>query len=132
MPGSAVGSLRQAILDANQSPGSTITFNIPGTGPFAISTLTALPTISVGTTINGGDPAGLQRDADRRARGSGELINGLTLGSGSNGSTIEGLDIVDYGGAGIDVEGSADLIAGNYLGRSQSGSAPGRAISSAF
>ncbi len=45
---SGAGTLRQAILDANANPGlDTITFNIPGAGPFSIKPLSALPAIEV-------------------------------------------------------------------------------------
>ena len=53
---SGPGSLRQAILNANLSnsaPPDTIKFNIPGTGPFLISPLSALPTITHPTIIDG-------------------------------------------------------------------------------
>ncbi|HZQ33316.1 MAG TPA: right-handed parallel beta-helix repeat-containing protein, partial [Mycobacterium sp.] len=51
---SGAGSLRQAILDANAAPGSSIGFAIPGTGPFTITPATALPAILAdGTTIDG-------------------------------------------------------------------------------
>ena len=125
VPGGAVGSLRQAITDANTTPGSTITFDITGTGPFVITTITALPTIAVATTINAETQPGYSGTPIVELFGRNELINGLTLGSGSNSSTIEGLDIVDYGGAGIDIEGNAALIAGNYLGPGPSGTSAG-------
>ena len=52
---SGAGSLRQAILDANASVtvGDMIDFNIPGTSPFTIAPLSALPTITDAVTIDG-------------------------------------------------------------------------------
>src|SRR5438552_13328016 len=51
---SGAGSLRQAILDANEITGTdTITFNIPGSGVHTISPLSALPTITGAVTIDG-------------------------------------------------------------------------------
>src|SRR5579885_2666223 len=51
---SGPGSLRQAILDANASPGTqTIAFNIPGTGVHTISPASALPGITDPVTIDG-------------------------------------------------------------------------------
>src|SRR5439155_24062018 len=48
------GSLRQAILGANATPGTdTINFNILGIGPFTISPPTALPTITDPVIIDG-------------------------------------------------------------------------------
>src|SRR5947208_2551292 len=42
---SGAGSLRQAILDADANPGTTITFDIPG-GPATIDLATALPDLT--------------------------------------------------------------------------------------
>src|ERR687884_202200 len=51
---SGAGSLRQAILDANNTPGAdTITFNIPGSGVATISPDSELPNITEAVTING-------------------------------------------------------------------------------
>src|SRR5262245_34376023 len=48
------GSLRQAILDSNSSPGAnTISFNIPGTGPHVIQPQSPLPVISNPVVIDG-------------------------------------------------------------------------------
>src|SRR5688572_10026955 len=51
---SGAGSLRQAITDANNAGTSdTIEFSIsPGTAPFTISTLSALPSITSPVTID--------------------------------------------------------------------------------
>ena len=51
---SGKGSLRQAILDANASPGAdTITFGIPGAGEQRIVLATELPAITDVVTISG-------------------------------------------------------------------------------
>ncbi len=51
---SGSGSLRQAILDANLSPGAdTISFSIPGQGPHTIRIASSLPTITNSVTIDG-------------------------------------------------------------------------------
>src|SRR5262249_4921606 len=48
------GSLRQAILDANDNPGAdTIEFQIPGAGVHTIRPHSALPVINRETTIDG-------------------------------------------------------------------------------
>ena len=110
VPGAAVGSLRQAILDANADPGTPITFNI-ATGPFVISPTSSLPTITSPVTINGTTQPGIE------ISGGGQSFNGLTFGAGSSGSTIEGLDIADFADAGISVQSSNDVISGNDLWR---------------
>src|SRR4051812_28950970 len=51
---SGSGSLRQAIVDANNHAGAdTIAFNIPGTGVRTIALLTELPAITGPVTIDG-------------------------------------------------------------------------------
>jgi hypothetical protein len=51
---SGLGSLRQAILDANANPGpDTIVFAIPGAGVHTISPTTGLPAITEAVAING-------------------------------------------------------------------------------
>jgi hypothetical protein len=125
VPGGAVGSLRQAILDANTSPGSTITFAIPGTGPFVINTATALPAISVKTKIDGTSQPGYAGTPIVELDGGGAGFDGLQLGTGSDNSTIEGLDIVGYGDAGIELVSGADLVASNFIGPDPSGKAAG-------
>jgi IPT/TIG domain/S-layer homology domain len=52
---SGAGSLRQAITDANGTPGvaDTIAFNIPGSGVHTITPATPLPTITDAITIDG-------------------------------------------------------------------------------
>ena len=51
---SGAGSLRQAILDANGSPGfDVIAFNIPGSGVHTIGLASGLPAITEWVTIDG-------------------------------------------------------------------------------
>ena len=51
---SGVGSLRQAILNANTNPGpDTITFNIPGSGVQTIAPASALPQITDAVSVDG-------------------------------------------------------------------------------
>src|SRR5437660_8865434 len=52
---SGLGSLRQAILDANAAPGATnaIRFALPGTGLNTITPLTPLPSITNPVVIDG-------------------------------------------------------------------------------
>ena len=51
---SGPGSLRQAMVDANASPGlDTIAFNIVGTGPHTIQPVSGLPPITEPVVIDG-------------------------------------------------------------------------------
>jgi hypothetical protein len=137
---SGPGSLRQAILDANASPGAdTIAFNIPGQGVQTISPLTPLPPLTddAGVTIDGytqpnaspntlvaGDNAVLLIEIDGSA-GFGQGT-GLTLASSAN--AIRGL-IVGQFETGILIDaGSDNSVTGCFIGTDSTGSvaAPNR------
>jgi hypothetical protein len=133
---SGVGSLRQAILDANANPGQdTIAFNIPDTGPHAIGA-DSLPTITDPVVIDGCSQPGadcsiwpltLQVELRRglELRVSDTIIKGLNIPSGepalyidgdnnricSNyiGTDITGTSIGSYGGR-IELRGNDNLI----------------------
>ena len=142
-PGSQVGSLRQAILDANSDPASApnaITFSITtGTAPYLISVTSALPVITVPVTIEGPSPSVENGPPVIEISGGGQSFDGLVLeGPGSGGSTITGLSIVGFGNstsggsgfAGIHIFGSnGDVIESNEIGSSPDNSpAPGNGI----
>jgi hypothetical protein len=129
-----VGSLRQAIIDANANLGpDTINFNIAGAGVHTIIPLTPLPTITETVTIDGYTqpgsapavgitPATILIEIDGTSAG---VANGLTLFSTpSNGSIITGLVINRFSLAAIAISGSNDnQILGNYLGLNATGTA---------
>ncbi|MCA8997201.1 MAG: DUF4347 domain-containing protein, partial [Planctomycetaceae bacterium] len=116
---SGVGSLRQAILDANALTGlDLITFNIPGNGTHTIELLSALPTISDRVIIDGtsesdfsGTPL-IQLDGSK-ATGT---VHGLVLGTGSSGSTISGLGVHSFSGSGISIVSDNNTLVGNFIG----------------
>ena len=122
-------SLPWAINQVNQDTGNpgvdTIDFAIEN-GPFVISVLSSLPAITHpvlidGTSQSGYKPADLPVITISEASGSG-AFDGFVLGPGSDGSTIQGLQIVGFqGGAGIHVESANDTIASNYLGVTTTG-----------
>ena len=69
---SGAGSLRQAIIDANNTAGfDTIAFNIAGSGPHTIALSTPLPAATFAVTIDGYTQ-------------SGALVNTLPVGQGLN------------------------------------------------
>ena len=114
------GGFRAAIVYANANPGTTVVFNIPGISPFAIDlTTSALPQISAPTTIDGTSESiffePTRGRADQRLWPLREH-DGLTLGTGSGGSTIKGLEIVDFAGAGMDIQSSSDTVVDNLIG----------------
>ncbi len=124
----SVESLRQAIIDSdNAGPGpNTIDFGI-GTGAQTISILSPLPSITVPVTIDGTSQPGYSGtpliDIDGTSAGSG--ANGLTLGTGSGGSTIQALVINNFTGDGISVTTTGNTILSSYFGTTAAGTAAG-------
>ncbi|MCG8404534.1 MAG: hypothetical protein MI923_04970, partial [Phycisphaerales bacterium] len=114
---SGAGSLRQAILDANASPGTeVIDFNIPGAGPHTIQPLTPLPTITDPVVIDGKTQPGCTGvpfiELDGSLAGS---ADGLLITAGS--STVRGLIINRFSGDGIELRtNGVNRIECNYIG----------------
>lgn len=122
---SGPGSLRQAILDANADPGpDTITFAISGSGTRTIGLLSSLPAVLDPLTIDGWSQPGFTGAPLIELDGSlaGANVNGLDL---FGGSTVRGLIINRLSGSAIFVHpgSGANVIAGNFIGTSASGSA---------
>jgi CSLREA domain-containing protein len=120
-------SLREAINRANDLEGNdTITFAIPGTGPFTIAPATPLPVISDQVVIDGTTQPGYDGAPaiaiDGSSAGSG--ANGLELAA--DGSTISGLAVVNFSGAGIRIaSGASNEIRASYIGIGLDGATPG-------
>ena len=130
-------SLRECILFANANPGTTISFDIPGSGNrssgadewFAIVPLTPLPAITAAGTIIDGTTQTTNR-GDSNTRGpeieidgatAGAIANGLAVSATGGGSTIRGLAIGNFSDNGVLLRGSNNTVAGNYLGLSADG-----------
>ena len=122
---SGIGSLRQAILDANADPGpDTIEFDIPGNPPHTLRPVSNFPDIVDPVTLDGysqsgsaeatgSDVATLRIELDGQDNSEGV---GLTLAPGSDESLIKGLAIHGFR-TGIKITGSSrNHIEGNYLG----------------
>ncbi len=122
---SGPGSLRQAILDANANAGlDTITFNIAGGGIHTIAPISALPDITDAVIIDATSQPGYAGTPliELDGTGAGNNRAGLTLESGSSGSTIRGLAINRFGGDGIHItRSSGNLIEHNFIGTDPSG-----------
>ncbi len=132
-----VGSLRQAMTNANASAGmSWITFLIPGDGPHVIAPPSALPTVEQpilidGTTQPGNEIVCTDAIADRGAYqivldgsldDSGQTSVGLWLLSGARGSTLQGLNIRNFTDFGIVLQQShANTIRCNFIGTDEEG-----------
>ncbi len=128
-----VGSLRQAILDANGHPGlDTIVFCLAGTGPQTIIPETALPPIADPAIIDGttqtGASCNTQLDGGQDTKLLVEL-NGSNPNAGphglhimAGGSTVRGLVINRFGGSGILLEaGGGNHIECNLIGTDPTG-----------
>lgn len=128
------GSLRQAILHANSTPGPDfIRFNIPGGGVKTIAPLTPLPAITAPLTLDGYSQPGARpntlpvgNDATLLIELSGQNIagpaNGLGIGSTSN-CLVRGLCLNRWTGHAIFLaQGENHHIAGNLLGTDATGS----------
>ena len=115
---SDTGSLRYAITQSNLTgPGpNTIDFKISGTGVQTITPASALPTATVPVTIDGTTQPGY----------SGKpliVLDGTSAGSDTNGldlsaanSAIKGLAVDNFGGEGMVLGGSGDVITGCFVG----------------
>jgi parallel beta-helix repeat protein len=120
---SGSGSLRQAILDANQSPGADlIDFQFEIQGVATISLLSPLPPITNAVRIDGTTQVGFAGtplvELDGSAAGTGA---GLTVLA--NGTEIVSLAINRFSGAGIFISGlnQGGVIQGCFLGTDPSG-----------
>jgi hypothetical protein len=132
---SGVGSLRQAILNANAAGGSqTIDFSI-STGAQTITLSSALPDITASVTIDGATQPGFAGKPIVELVGSGLVLDAVA-------NTIRDLVIDRYGtgggpglspGLGLWLKGNGNIITGNYIGTDITGAmAPGNAGTGIF
>lgn len=128
------GSLRKAIIDANNSAGlDTINFNIPAAGVQTITLLSALPTIADPVIINGYTQPGSSANTlaiggdaivliELNGASAGAGVNGLTISAG--GSTVRGLVINRFSNVGILLATSGgNTVDGCYIGTNAAGTA---------
>jgi len=119
---SGPGSLRQALLDANDSPGENlVVFNIPGPGPHIINLESALPEITSPVIINGWSQPGFAGLPLVTITGAGltNAIDGLVLHAADN--TVRGLVLNGFATA-IKILGQGNnVIQGNFIGTDASG-----------
>jgi hypothetical protein len=121
---SGAGSLRQAILDANNQAGlNTIVFNIAGLSAHTIHPATSLPVITNPVVIDGTaqlsdlDTPAIVLDGSCAGPGA----NGLTITAGN--STVKGMVIDSFGGSGILLLGSGgNSVVFDYIGIDPTGS----------
>ena len=124
---SGPGTLRQALLDANANPGSTVSFAIPGSPPFVIAPVSPFPPATQTVIIDGTTQPGFAGTPLIQLNGSGITTNttdGLLLRAAN--CVVKGLSITRFSGDGIRIENAVgSVIQGNYLGVTPSGAAAG-------
>jgi hypothetical protein len=140
---SGVGSLRNAIIQANASPNpATITFNIPGACPRVIALASVLPQITSPIIINGTTQPGSRVNTDADIfdadlcvlvkPASGTLASGFAVPNSASGAslTLRGLGIGGFSQPVSLLGGANHVIAGNQFGGSVTGLAlPGAGLS---
>ena len=118
---SGPGSLRQAILNANQDADiSRVTFSIAG--PAVISLASPLPAITSPIVIDGTSQPGYQGTpiVELAGANAGAGAAGLVITAGQ--STVRGLVIRQFPGSGIAIGGAGgNVIEGNYIGTDVTG-----------
>ncbi|MDB5351612.1 MAG: hypothetical protein JWN86_2859 [Planctomycetota bacterium] len=128
---SGLGSLRQAILNANSQVGhDTIQFEV-GPGVQTIQPLTALPVVQEEVTIDATAPSDLPTQSVVIDGTNAPGTSGFTFADNNN--VVRGLSVVRFhsvtnpssgavnGGIGIVFQGSNNLAAGNFLGTDPAG-----------
>jgi hypothetical protein len=120
---SGAGSLRQAIMDANDNPGrDIITFNITGATPYNIILASGLPSVTEAAFIDGTTQPGHVDDPLVGVTGlSAGNVNGFTLQA--NDCEVRALAINRFQGNGIQINGNSNVVAGCYIGTSLAGTA---------
>lgn len=117
---SGAGSLRQAMINANNTPGTqTITFNIPG--PAVIYLASPLPVITSPVVIDGqtSNP-GWDGKPVVEINGQSAVANGFETATDVGGVTISGLIITRFTNAGV------------YFAQTDSGPTPGNGVFTSF
>src|SRR5258708_21110941 len=119
-----VGSLRQAILDANAGTGTnTVTFQIPGGGVHTITPSAALPSITEPVVIDGTTQSGFVGAPLIELNGTSAGSRSLGLHLATPNCIIRGLVINRFGAQGLLLQGFfGHVIKGNYIGTDTSGS----------
>ena len=119
---SGPGTLRQALLDANDAPGENlVAFNLSGGGGHKIHLLSALPTVTSPVIIDGWSQPGFSGLPVIELEGS-NTFDGLVIGAGS--STVRGLALHGFAnGLRLETNGN-NVIQGNFIGTDLSGTNP--------
>ena len=120
---SGPGTLRQALLDANDAPGENlILFSLAGSGGHKIHLLSALPSVTSPVIIDGWSQPGFAGLPVIELEGTSNSFDGLVIGAGS--STVRGLALHGFAnGLRLETNGN-NVIQGNFIGTDLSGTNP--------
>ena len=122
---SGPGTLRQALLDANDSPDENlIVFNLPGPAPYVIHLLSPLPDITSPVIIDGSSQPGFAGSPLIELDGSSisNANDGLVIRAGS--STLRGLALHGFANGIRLQENGGNFIQGNFIGTDTTGVNP--------
>ncbi|HET8786066.1 MAG TPA: NosD domain-containing protein, partial [Candidatus Limnocylindrales bacterium] len=112
-------SLREAINRANAESGTnTISFDIDPGGQQTIGLTATLPTIIDPVLIDGTTQPGYLTAPliEIDGAGAGDGVSGLTLGTGSDGSTIRALAVNGFAADGVRIFSDGAVVEGSYIG----------------
>src|SRR5262249_33647337 len=117
----APGSLREAILKANATGDhDTITFNLPGNGPFTFDSRSAIPAITSPVTIDGYSQSGASPNTLAGGVNAQLKIflrsSGLIRLQNARGAVVRGLANSDTGPSLTINGGDSNVVEGNFLG----------------
>ncbi|MBL8140554.1 MAG: CSLREA domain-containing protein [Acidobacteria bacterium] len=122
-----VCTLRAAIQEANALAGAdTITFSI-ASGLQSITPASALPTISTEIDIDATTQPGFVETPLIKVVGTGAVDSLGFVITGAN-SSLRGLIIVGFPRTGVQVDADGVVVAGNYIGVTESGAAQGNGV----
>jgi hypothetical protein len=117
---SGPGSLRQAILDANATPGPDFIHFSIGTGPQTVAPLSPLPIITDTVDIDGSTQPGYSGTPIIQILGSSVAVGSAGLHLQCTASAIIALHVQGFDdGSGISINGGGQhLLVGNFIGTS--------------
>jgi uncharacterized repeat protein (TIGR01451 family) len=120
----SLGSLRSAIVAANNTPGTVINFQIPAGGIQTINLTSPLPQLNVPVTIDATTQTGYAGTPLIQLNGAGAganpKVDGLDIAGGN--SVVKGLAINRFSGAGIQLLNVGnDTVQFNYIGTDATG-----------
>ncbi len=131
---SSLTAQQQLLVSGPLGSPNTIDFNISASPAVIQPNGSSLPSITAPVTIDGTSEPGYANTPIVVIDGSqaGNLADGLEVDSGGSGSTIQGLDIVNFdsgvpvyatgsGADGIYINGASVTVTGNYVGVDASG-----------